>query len=60
MRTIMAYWTLHKAPWMFDRAMCSTEVAELRRQRLVAVNWDSCSVMPTTATMAAAYRKEAA
>ena len=60
MHTIMAFWAQRRTPMMFDRAMCSHEVAELREQRLVAVNWESCSVMPTTGTMAAAYRTEAA
>lgn len=59
MIAIMAFWTLHKAPMMFDRAQCSIEVAELRKQRLIAVNWESCSVMPTTATMAQHTRSEA-
>jgi len=57
MLVIMAFWTLHKAPMMFDAATCTIEAAELRNQHLVAVNWEACSVMPTTATMVQHARK---
>ncbi len=59
MLTIMTFWSLHKAPMMLDRTQCSAELMELRKQRLIAVNWEYCSAMPTTATMARHARSEA-